>query len=377
MKQERSVAIVGLRPAEGGEAQEAVLADKITNSSASAPAVEPDQGPWENALSFRWHITALLSLFAFVAVLLWGVYVPSMHRLSSKHMEIGDKYLARAVSLRTDSSNFQAEIEALDSRINRVYLVVTKFLECMRLPGDGAIDPSNRLNYEVVQGLKDAEQDIRTLDDFVLGSVKGKGLAEKFQFLFDNLAKRAVNVDARLNATVGQPLDRVHYTEGYYSGLCTVALPDLLSITKKIRDLFSTEACFDQAMAEYVDAVGFSRSWSTPRLHMADLYRLRGWPEVAMMEYLRVMKLDLNGADGDAAFAHLKEYLGQHGEADFHVALAYLLRGDKAVATTHLRKFIQRAPTNVLAPKAAEVLSHLEAGHDLFIEQYLRDEIWI
>jgi hypothetical protein len=334
------------------------------------------EGPWQNALSLRWHVTAFLSIFAFIAILLWGVYVPSMHHLSTSALEIGDKYRDRAVALKSDSANYQREIEELDARINRIYPVVATFFEWMR-PGGVSWDPNDRLNRGLVQGLKDAEQDIRGLDDFVFELVKGKGLERNFQFLFDRLKKRTENVDVRLDATVGQPLDPVHYSEAYYSGLCYAALPDLLTTTKKIRDLFSTEACFDQAMAEYIDAIGYSRTWSAPRLRMADLYRVRDWPEFAMMEYLRVIKLDPNGSDGKQAFEHLKKYLGQHGEADFHVALAYLIFEDKAAATTHLRNFLDRAPTNVLAPKAAEVLSHLEAGHDVFIKQYLRDEIWI
>lgn len=343
-------------------------------ADAGGPAVADDR--WENVLSFRWHLTAFLAIFAFIAVMLWGVYVPTMRHLSTSAMEIGDKYRDRAIALKTDTGKFQREIEEVDARINKIYPVVAVFFEWTRT-GGGSMDPNDRLNRGLVQGLKDAEQEIRGLDDFVLEFVKDKGLEGQFQFLFDRLSKRAQNVDERLNRTVGQPLDPVHYSEAYYSGLCYTALPDLLTTAKKIRDLFSTEACFDQAMAEYIDAIGYSRTWSAPRLRMADLYRAREWPEFAMMEYLRVIKLDPKGSDGKQAFEHLKVYLGQHGEADFHIALAYLIHGDKTAATTHLRNFLERAPTNVLAPKAAEVLSHLEAGHDVFIQQYLRDEIWI
>jgi tetratricopeptide (TPR) repeat protein len=344
-------------------------------TAASGGSVGADE-KWENALSFRWHVTAFAAIFAFIALMLWGVYVPSMRHLSSEAMKTGDKYRDRAIALKSDSAVYQREIEELDARINKIYPVVAIFFEWTRT-GGGSMDPNDPLNHGLVQGLKDAEQEIRGIDEFALEFVKGKGLNKDFQFLFDRLAARAKNVDQRLTATVGQPLDPVHYSEAYYSGLCYTALPDLLTTTKKIRDLFSTEACFDQAMAEYIDAIGYSRTWSTPRLHMADLYRARDWPEFAMMEYLRVIKLDPKGADGKKAFDQLKIYLGQHGEADFHVALAYLIFGDKSAATTHLRNFLDRAPTNVLAPKAAEVLSHLEQGHDVFIKQYLRDEIWI
>ncbi|MEK8022760.1 MAG: hypothetical protein AAB229_03030, partial [Candidatus Hydrogenedentota bacterium] len=307
------------------------------------------------------------------------VYVPFTRYVSTKAMERGDAYWARAAQLKTDTSASFKDVEELNVRVNKIYRLVETYFEWSRNNPEDPYDPNSRLNRTLVHGLQDLEKDIREIDDFVLNMTKDDQLDQpgQFQFLFDRLRNRAANIEIRLNSTVGKPLVLQTHTEEYYSGLYYAALPDLLTTVKKIHDLYIVEQCFDRAMTEYVTAIGYSRLWARPRRRMGDLYRERGWPEFAMSEYLRALKLDLDGEEGQLAFDQLQKYEGQNVEADFHIGLAHLLKKNNEAGLKYLRRFVERYPGDVLAPKASQVIKFLEAGEQIYIDQYLRNEIWI
>lgn len=329
-----------------------------------------------DALDPIWIAKVFAGIFLFICVMLWGVYVPVMKQFSKNAMKRGDAYWSRADQIRSDSTISFKDVEELDVRINEIFKLEERYFEWNR--GSAApYDPNDELNRTLVDKLKELAPKIRTIDDFVFDMTKDDNLGDTFAFLFDHLKSRAKNVDERLTATVGKPLVLQTHTEEYYSGLYYAALPDLLTTLKKIHDLYIPEQCYDRAMKEYIDAVAYSRLWPLPRRRLGDLYRERGWPEFAMAEYLRVIKLDPSGEDGRLAFDELKKYEGANAEADFNIALAYLLKYDNAAAETHLRRFVERAPADVLAPKASQALRYLEAGEQIYIDQYLRDEIWI
>lgn len=357
------------------------MSDLIQNGAGTAnpgaPGTpDPANEPAENVLGTAWHAKAFLGLVVLVAGLLFGVYQPWMRSMAEKSMRDGDIYRDHALRLRADTGHVSPDLEALDEKINGIYQIVAAYMQFGRA-GGGSFDPADPLNRRIVQSIVRLENDIRTVDDEVARLGQEYGLTETFAFLFDHLKVRGANVEQRLSATVGQPLTQQTYTQQYYDGLCYTALPDYLETIKKIRDLFLVEPTFDRAMAEYVDAIGFSRSWTEPRFRMADLYRDREWPEFAMMGYLRIVKLDPSGSEGQRALAELRKFQGVHPEADFHCGVAELLLGRDEDALRTLRRFLGTNPTNVQAPKVAELIGQIESGNRTFVKQYLRDEIWL
>lgn len=336
-----------------------------------------DNGPAENVLSFSWHAKAFVFLVVFVTALLFGVYQPAMRSLSDKAMQEGDAFLAHARVLQSDTGRANPDLERIDEKIHGLYQYVATYMEFMRVGASVLEDPGHPLNRAIVQGLVRLEPDLRTLDEEIIRLGEEHGLADSFAFLFQHLRERGANVEQRLSVTVGKPLDVVTYSQQYYDGLSNTAIPDFLDTVKKVRDLFLVEPCFDRAMAKYIDAIGYSRTWQEPRIRMAHLYRDRKWPEFAMMEYLRTLKLDPSSARGAEAYAEVRKYLGQHPEADYYCALAELVLEREDEALRHLRLFLGTQPTNLLAPKAAELAGYLEAGNRTYVRQFVRNEIWI
>ncbi len=349
---------------------------ELSGNGSGNGASPDDSGPVENVLSFSWQVKAFLALVVGITALLFGVYQPVMRSMSNEAMLEGDMYRDHALRVRADTTGAVPDLESLDDKINGMYQIVAAYMQFGRA-GGGSFDPNDPTNRQIVQSIIRMEKDIRSVDDEVLKLGQDYGLVETFAFLFQHLKERGANVEERLSATVGKPLTQQTYTQQYYDGLCFLALPDYLETVKKVRDLFLVEPTFDRAMAQYIDAIGFSRTWTEPRFRMADLYRERNWPEFAMMEYLRIVKLEPHSDAGQRAMAELRKYQGVHAEADFYCGLAELLTGDEAKARQTLRQFLGTQPTNVYAPKVAELLGHLDAGNRTFVKQYLRDEIWI
>lgn len=330
----------------------------------------------DESLSLRWFITAFLSIVVFICILLYGVYLPFMSHLSNESVAEGNAYRDRAMFLRSHRPTNIDDIEALNARIMNVFRAVDAFGVWARTPPPNSA-PGLPINRNAVETLKAAESDIRSMNEFISAMVAKDDFSDTFKFLLDRFAKHALVVEARMDVTMDKPLTGEYYTEKYYSGLCYTDLPIFLTLLRQIYGLYNTEICFDNAMAEYIDAAAYYRLTPVPRLRMADLYRDREWPEFAMMEYLRVIKLDPAGDLAADAFNSLRDYVGKHPEAEFHLALGYMMYEDYETAGKLLQTFLENAPTNIRAPKASEVLRHLRAGNEIFLRQYIRDEIWI
>jgi len=339
---------------------------------------ESDNLKINNQLSIKWHIITFLFIIVFVTILLYGIYVPSMKMLANKNMVHGDAFLIRAEEVKVgkalDSSN-DSIVELMDAKILKVFKVVDAY---SKWQSNGIpFEESNPYNQEVVRSLKAIEPDLRNINKYVNDVVKDKKLKESFAFLFDQLSKRSNNINSRLDATLGKPLNVQTYSEKYYNGLCYTALQDLLTILKQIRDLNIPEACYDRAMSDYYDAIMYSRLWTLPRFKMAELYRKRGWPEFAMEEYLRVIKLNKDDELAKKSFEAIKSYLGKHNEAEYYTAVAELIYEDNNSALKHFRIFLGANPTDILAPKADELIKYIQANNDYFIKTFIRDSIWI
>lgn len=331
----------------------------------------------KDVLGMKWFAISFFGILAFICLLIYGAYLPWVSSLSSDAIAEGDAYFQRALFLKEHQSSNE-DIEKLNQKIISIHRFSEIYWIWMRHPdGNQRFDPRYPLHQEVLRTLKQVEPDITSLDQFVLEMISKDDLKDTFGFLIDRFLKRMETTKNRLQAIDGKPLTHEYFIEQYYHGFGTTDIPELLTQTKKIYGLYSIEDCFDNAMAEYIDAAGYDRLSPTPRLRMANLYRDRAWPEFAMMEYLRAIKLDRDGPEGKTAFEEIRKYVGKHPEAEFHLALAYILYGDYQTAGNYLQTFIDHAPTNVRAPKASEVLGHLRAGNDLFLKSYIRDEIWI
>lgn len=341
-------------------------------TSASPLPQEPDYP------GLRWFIKAFLAILAFILVLLYGVYTPFVAKLSNDAIKEGDAYRDRALFLESHRLSEMGDIEEFNNRIIRIYRFREVYGKFVRMGHHAArYDKNHPVNREVVETLKAVQGDMTSLNEFVGEMVKRDNLGETFSFVIDKFMKRAERVEERLARTIDKPMNEAYFTEEYYVGLGNTDLPDFLTLAKRIYGLYVVEVCWDNAMAEYIDAAAYYRLSPTPRLRMADLYRDRKWPEFAMMEYLKVIKLEPGGDEAETAFNEIRKYESNHVEAEFHLALAYLLYDDYANGEKYLQRFLEKAPANVRAPKALEVLRHLRAGHDIFIKQYLRDEIWI
>lgn len=333
-------------------------------------------GPVGNILSFRWHVTTFVGILLTIIILIYGGYRPWMRSMSNRNIVEGDAFRLHALQLRSDTAMQLTDLDELDDHINLIYQTISTYYELGRMGGASMFDQGNPLNRRIVTQVAALEPIIKRSDEICRQLGQKNHLTDSFSFLFDHLNKRTANLHSRLSVTSGLPYNEFTYPQEY-TGICYTALPDYLETIKKIRDLFLVEPGFDNAMTSYMNAITLSRSWSVPRLRMADLYRDRKWPEVAMMEYLRVIKLDPHGADGERAMVELKKYLGKNPEADFHVGLAQLFLGDEAAGVHSLKRFLATQPVNVNAPKVAELLGYIEAGNRTFVKQYLRDEIWI
>jgi hypothetical protein len=172
----------------------------------------------------------------------------------------------------------------------------------------------------------------------------------------------------------GTSLKSVNSDIGY---LHYAVIPDFIESARKIQAFFHEESSFDMGMEAYFSAIAFARDWTAPRLRMAELYHARQWPEFTMLECLKVIKLDPESADADRAREILASYDGHHPEADYYIGLSRLLQGDRADGTSRLRRFVARHPLIPNAPKAYNLLNHMDRGHEVFVKTYLRDEIWI
>ena len=341
------------------------------NNSADVRAAAPT-GPWENVLSLKWYVLSILLIVVILCALIWGAYVPYLNHLSGKHIKLGDAFYDRARVLQKDAQPVRENIDELDRKIDKVFQVTAMYAAYQRT---GYQDPTGRKVREIDASLKKTDKDIRDLTQSVIEMIQRNNLADSFQVVVARIKNRDQQVEEYLDKLSNVPFEGPDNQD--YSLLFNMILPNLIGEARRVRDLFDAEACYDRAMQEYIDAIGLSRFATGPRLRMANLYRDRQWPEFAMMEYLRVIKLAPKSADARLADAELRKYEGQTPEADFHIALARLLHADYDEASKLLQRFLDDHPTDVLAPKAAEVLAHLRQNDHRFVKRYLRDEIWI
>lgn len=342
------------------------------NNSADVTAAAPSSNqPWENVLSLKWYGLSILILIAVICALIWGVYVPYLNHLADRHIKLGDAFHDRAMVLQTDTQASQEDIDGIDRRIDKASRVITMYFAFQKTH---YADPTGRITRELDAEIRRSEKDYRDLTQYVVEIAQRNKLVEPFREVIKSLERRDGQIEEYMDKLSKTPFTA---DDQDYSLVLNMILPNLLGDARRVRDLFDAEACYDRAMQEYIDAIGLSRFATGPRLKMANLYRDRHWPEFAMMEYLRVIKLGPKSADARAAEVELRKYEGQTAEADFHIALACLLRKDYTQAEKLLQRFLDNQPSDVLAPKAAEVLAHLRKNDTRFVKRYLRDEIWI
>ncbi|RMH56367.1 MAG: hypothetical protein D6679_09345 [Candidatus Hydrogenedentota bacterium] len=163
----------------------------------------------------------------------------------------------------------------------------------------------------------------------------------------------------------------------YYGVLCRKLAPSLISTAFQFRDLFSAEGSTRQAVKEYFRAVGQARYWPKPRLRLADAYRSLGWDAFAMAEYLKVLRLTKTGPEAKAALAALRDYSTKHPEGPFNYALGLFFLERYEEGFQQMTTFLRNNPVNVRAPKAYEILQHLQAGDRVFVKRFLRDEVFL
>ncbi|MBL4889257.1 MAG: tetratricopeptide repeat protein [Candidatus Lindowbacteria bacterium] len=327
---------------------------------------------WVNDLSVKTYVITFAATFGFVCFMLWGLYVPYLRSEASNSVGKGDAYLARAVALR-DQGFEKIEIsEMIDEKVNRVYPIVRIFEESGQYATGTPKDVALKRQLRTL--IQRHEKSIREFDDLSEQLVTEAGVREDFVPLMERINTRANTASAHLDAVVGKDWDE--QTQEEYVLLCNIDVPFLIRDLKRVRDLFDVESCFDRGMQEYIEAIALARLWPIPRFHLAELYKARGWSEFAMMEFLRVMKLDSDGEFAEKAFNQIVSFEGKHAEAEFNIGLAYLMKGDYANGEEYLKRFLEKAPTNIYGPKAFELIEHLEENDHRFVRRYLRDEIW-
>lgn len=340
--------------------------------------IEQSETPDSGHLSRRWHIATFFFMLALGAFLLWGVYQPLMRHYSNRHLSRGNLFMQHGVYFADDHDS---DVKNL---LNNFEIKILTIYEAQKsnerwIAREGVADAGLPAFREMVERYASLAPVMMELNDQARSLLQMTGQMENFGYLLDEMTRK-----------IRMGLPRIKHLEENFKGsfsardahrdcdyLGYAVVPDFLEAARHIQSLFDRESSFDIAMMEYMAAIAFSRNWSLPRLRMVELYHHRGWPEFAMLECLKTIKLDPNGADGRRAQEILLSYDDKHPEADYYIGILRLMQGDRGEGERLLRRFVAQHPTIPNAPKAWNLLTHMDRGHEAFVKHFLRDEIWL
>lgn len=341
-------------------------------------AADSEEG--DQPFGLRVYVAAFAACFSFVVIMLWGVYVPTLRSMAAEEVQYGDQFLERATSIRSlsreETQKYIEIAEDIDEKTGKIFPIIRDYEQLQSI---GGLHPDVPRILRKLEGeLHEWEADVRGLDDYVLKIMSDNDVDETFDTLVSDLKLRATAVDEALDKVIGKKFENTDKDVfGTYSFLCQMQIPFLVTEVKRARDLFDDESCFDRAMQLYSNAIAKARFWSVPRMKLGNLYKQRGWPEFAMAEYLKVIRLDKGGPDAEAAFQEILAYVGRHEEAYFFAGLACLMNEDYDRGMEYLQQFVDNSPGHVLAPKAFQIHERLKENDRTYVKRFLRDEVWI
>lgn len=343
--------------------------------------------------STRWYVLSYIGCVLFVAICLWGLYVPALRYFASNHIEIGDAFVARAQELERSAETLvsgdtspgdrplgdtdveelllteDAELIEIRRRLND-YFRLNNYLSVIRnIPSQRDLAEERKVTALV----RELAETTPELNQRLIQLIERHGLADTFQSRVESFRARAKSFQQALDAAAAAPLSPESIS--FYSNAMSFESPEYVVSMRTLVALFDPMEAYDIALREYVDASSIDRFWQEPRWKLANLYVKREWPSFAMEEFLKVIKLDPNGDAADEALAEIEKI--DHFEQPFYMGVGHLLREEFDAAANEFERFVKHNPAALRGPKTEEVLRHIRNGDFTYARRFAHNEIWI